>query len=233
MLLIATVFVGGKLMHQDYVMRMIQQMAVFITRVLRLREDGEYEEAISEITHAYGRLAGLPASMVHALSDDDLIALLGAQGRIAGDRCVALAELLREEAMVYDAQGNEEEALPRFLKALRLYLEALAEEDSLRAADIPGLDEVVRRVSGYSMPAGTRTLLLPYLEATGQFDQLENAVSAWMEYDDAEARDFAAAMYERLAEKSDSELIVGGLTQGEVAEALAALYHESPKTPTT
>jgi hypothetical protein len=220
-------------MHQDYVMRMIQQMAVFITRVLRLREDGEYEEAIGEITHAYGRLTGLPASMVHALSDDDLIALLGVQGRIAADRCVALAELLREEALVYEEMENDDEALPRYLKALRLYLEALAEEENLRAADIPGLDEVVRRISWYPAPTGTRALLLPYLEETGQFDQLENVVSAWMDHDVGnDATAFAVAMYQRLAERSDSELIVGGLTRGEVQEALAALLHESPKTPT-
>ncbi|CAN5530719.1 hypothetical protein BH23CHL4_BH23CHL4_02480 [soil metagenome] len=221
-------------MHQDYVMRMIQQMAVFITRVLRLREDGEYDEAIVEITHAYGRLAGLPASMVHALSDDDLIALLGAQGRIATDRCVALAELLREEGMVYDDQGNDDEALPRFVKALRLYLEALADEESLRAADIPGLDEVVQWVSWYPLSAGTRGMLLPYLEETGQFDQLENVVAAWLEHDGGEsARAYASEMYHRLALKSDSELIVGGLTRGEVAEALSALHRESNRASTS
>jgi hypothetical protein len=220
-------------MHQDYVLRMIQQMAVFITRVLRLREDGEYEEAIGEITHAYGRMTGLPASMVHALSDKDLIALLTVQSGVAADRCVALAELLREEAQVYDELGNDDEAIPRYLKALRLYLEALADEESLRAADIPGLDDVVQRVSWHPVPAGTRQLLLPYLEATGQFDQLENVVTAWMDHDDrGEARAFAVAMYERLAEVPDSELIVGGLTRGEVMEALAAFTEESPKTPT-
>jgi tetratricopeptide (TPR) repeat protein len=152
---------------------------------------------------------------------------------VAADRCVALAELLREEAQVYDELGNDDEAIPRYLKALRLYLEALADEESLRAADIPGLDDVVQRVSWHPVPAGTRQLLLPYLEATGQFDQLENVVTAWMDHDDrGEARAFAVAMYERLAEVPDSELIVGGLTRGEVMEALAAFTEESPKTPT-
>jgi hypothetical protein len=48
----------------------------------------------------------------------------------------------------------------------------------------------------------------------------------------SDATAFAVAMYQRLADRSDSELIVGGLTRGEVQEALAALLHESPKTPT-
>jgi len=140
---------------------------------------------------------------------------------------------LREEAMVYDAQGNDDEALPRFLKALRLYLEALQDEDSLRAADIPGLDDVVERISWYPVSAGTRTMLLPYLEATGQFDRLENVVVAWIGHDaSGSATDFAVAMYNRLAEKTDSELIVGGLTSGEVDESLAALDQVSPGAPT-
>src|SRR5680860_754103 len=115
--------------------------------------------------------------------------------------------------MVYDAQGNDDEALPRFLKALRLYLEALQDEDSLRAADVPGLDDVAQRISWHPVSAGTRDRLLPYLEATGQFDQLENVVVAWIDHDVVgSATEFAEAMYKRLAEKTDSELIVGGLT---------------------
>jgi len=220
-------------MHQDYVLRMIQQMGVFITRVLRLREDGEYDEALVEITHAYGRLAGLPASLVHAISEDDLIAMMSAQGRMATDRCVALAELLREEGLVYDELGQDEESLPRFLKSLRLFLEALLDTESLRAADIPGLDDVVSRTSWYPVSESTRNLLLPYLEETGQFDQLENAVVAWMEHAAGEqARYFASDLYQRLLEKTDSELIVGGLTRGEVVEALAVLHQDPARSPT-
>jgi hypothetical protein len=203
-------------------------VGIFITRVLRLREDGDYDQALEQITQAYGRLAGLPASLVHGISEEDLLALLSTRGRLAADRCVALAELLREEGLVFEEQGRDDEALPRYLKALRLYLEALHEQESLRAADIPGLDDVVKRVSWLPLAAPTRELLLPYLEATGQFDQLENALVAWVEIDgEGEAAARAREVYKRLLTKPDAELIVGGLTRGEVDEALAALEMES------
>ena len=78
-------------MHQDYIVRMMQQMAIFITRVFKLRTDGELETAYSEIISAYGHLTGLPASLVHGLSEEDLLVMLCSLGSLPVDRCVCLA----------------------------------------------------------------------------------------------------------------------------------------------
>jgi hypothetical protein len=217
-------------MHQDYVLRMIQQMTQVITRALGLRRDGEFDAALAEVSHAYGLLAGMPQSLVHGLSEDDLIRMLGVQGYLASDRCLAIAELLREEAEIHDDLGNEHEAIPRYRKSLRFYLETLDGTEDLRSADIPSLDEVIRALSGHVVSEGTRRLLLPYLEETGQFDQLENALMAWIDHGGGEtARDTAIAAYRRLLERSDAELIVGGLTRGEIHEALAAIELPDPE----
>lgn len=214
-------------MHQDYIVRMMQQMAIFITRVFKLRTDGELETAYSEIISAYGHLTGLPASLVHGLSEEDLLVMLSSRGALPVDRCVGLAELLSEEAQVLRDKGLEDDAVVRDIKALRFYLEALRESDDLRAADLPGLDEVISRISWYPVAEPTRKLLFPYLEETGQFDQLENVLAAWMESDDTgEAERIAIETYRRLQAKSDAELIVGGLARAEVEEALAGLVPE-------
>ena len=118
-------------MHQDYILRMIQQLGGFITAVLQLRKSGRSAEAIQQIEDAYGRFSGLSATLVHAISEDDLVKLLRARGGLDPDRCWALAELLREEALAYDDLGQGSESAPRFLKSLRLYLEVLEEVDDL------------------------------------------------------------------------------------------------------
>ncbi|MGD9713038.1 MAG: hypothetical protein AB7V46_13345, partial [Thermomicrobiales bacterium] len=92
-------------MHQDYIVRMMQQMAIFITRVFRLRTEGEFEQAHAEVLSAYGHLTGLPASLVHGLSEDDLLSMLSSRGELPTDRCIGLAELLREEADIFRDQG--------------------------------------------------------------------------------------------------------------------------------
>lgn len=217
------------MMHQDYILRMIEQMRVFVAGLFRLRDQGDLEEASARISDAYGRLAGIPESLVHGLSEEDVVNLLSSRGYLAADRCLALAEILREEGLLWEAKGQPEEAEPRYRKALRLYLESLQESDDLRAVDLPGLDDLFRTLSGVPLPDTTRSLAMSYLESTGQYDQLENVVVTWLETTSSpEAGDFALAMYARLLEKNDAQLIIGGLTRGEVREALE-LLHQRPK----
>ncbi len=217
-------------MHQDYILRMMQQISLFITGVFRLRRDGDLKTAHEEVLSGYGHLTGLPASLVHGLSEEDLLVMLGARGDLPVDRCIGLAELLREEGEILLADDREDEAWPRLVKALRFYLEALVGETDLRSVDLPGLDAVVDRISWHPLGAGTREILLPYLESTGQFDKLENVLMAWMDTGDPDALPESVATYERLLTRTDAELIVGGLTRSEVDHALAAL-HETERDP--
>lgn len=210
-------------MHQDYILRMMQQISVFIAGVFRMRNDEDLETAYREVLSGYGHLTGLPASLVHGLSEEDLLTMLSARGELPIDRCIGLAELLREEGEILLADDRTDEAWPRLIKSLRFYLEALAGEPDLSSVDLPGLDEVIAHISWYPVEAGTRALLMPYLEETGQFDKLENALTAWLETGDPIAQTAAVETYQRLLAKSDAELIIGGLTAGEVRAGLAEL----------
>lgn len=84
-------------MHQDYVLRMIQQMGLFVTHLLKRRKAGDDEGALIEIREAYGRMTGLHASLVYGLSEDDVVTMLIVQGAVHPERFVSLAVLLREE----------------------------------------------------------------------------------------------------------------------------------------
>jgi tetratricopeptide (TPR) repeat protein len=209
-------------MYQDYIMRMVQQFSGFLIRVLRLREEGQTEEALALLADGYGKLVGLPASLVHALSEDDLIALLRAQGRLDPERCLGLAELLREEGHTYDDVERYDESFPRYLKALRLYLEVAGEDDELAEARIPGLDDVIEQLSGLDLPVATAERLAAYLEEAGRFDEAENVLAQRVEATpgDRAAVDDAVRFYRRLLNKSDAELMVGGLTRDEVNDGL-------------
>lgn len=217
-------------MHQDYLMRMIQQFSGVLVRVLRLRKEGKTEEALALLTDTYGKLAGLPSSLVHALSEDDLIALLRAQGRLDPERCLGLAELLREEGHAYDDVERYDESFPRYLKALRLYLEIVGEDEELAEERIPGLEDVIEQLAGLDLPTGTAERLVAYLEEAGQFDQAENALLHRVDAapEDRVAIDAAVRFYRRLLSRSDAELIVGGLTRDEVMDGLDRLSDQVP-----
>lgn len=207
-------------MHQDYVLRMIQQMGLFVTHLLKKRKAGDDEGALEEIQEAYGRMTGLHASLVYGLSEDDVVNMLTAQGAIHPERFVALGILLREEGDIYSSHGDIDDALPRMQKSLRLYLEAWERSDALRYETIPGLDATITWMEGYPVSAATRLLLMDYLEEKGRFDEAENYVLEWIETDSDDALDYASDFYQRLLALSDAELIVGGLTRDEVQSAL-------------
>lgn len=210
-------------MHQDYILRMIQQMGLFITYLLGKRKEGDDEQALVEIQEAYGRMTGMHASLVHGLNEDDLVAMLTVQGATHPERLVAMAILLREEGDIYASREEIDEALPRMQKALRLYLEAWERSDVLRAETIPGLDSTVTWMDGYPVTPATRLLLMEYLEEKGRFDEAENYVLDWVEGGSEEAADYARAFYGRLLSLDDAELMVGGLTRDEIQASLADL----------
>ena len=207
-------------MHQDYVLRMIQQMGLFVTHLLKKRREGDDEGALIEIQEAYGRMTGLHASLVYGLSEDDVVNMLTVQGAVHPERLVALGVLLREEGDIYSSRGDVEDALPRMQKALRLFLEAWDRSDALRYETIPGLDATISWMDGYPVTSETRRLLMQYLEEKGRFDEAENYVLDWAEVGTEDALTYASDFYQRLLGLSDAELIVGGLTRDEVQSAL-------------
>lgn len=210
-------------MHQDYILRMIQQMGLFVTGILQRRKDGNDEQALIDIEEAYGRMTGLHASLVHGLSEDDLVNMMTAQGSIHPERFVAMAILLHEEGDIYSDHNQIDEALPRMQKALRLYLEAWERSDVLRHETIPGLDQTIGWMAGYPVTDETRLLLLDYLEEKGRFDEAENLVLDWVDGESDDAIGYATDFYQRLLTLEDAELIVGGLTRDEVRAGLDAL----------
>ncbi|MGH2547889.1 MAG: hypothetical protein ACRDHN_00745, partial [Thermomicrobiales bacterium] len=92
--------------QQDYLLRMIQDMSAFMTRIVRLRREQKSEEALLLLADETTRLSGIPPSLVYALSDDDLIETLQARGAMEAVRCYSLGELFREEGTIYEERGE-------------------------------------------------------------------------------------------------------------------------------
>ena len=183
-------------------------------------------EAIHQIEDAYGRFTGLSATLIHAISEDDLIQLLRARGGVDPDRAWALAELMREEALAYGELDNETEATPRLLKSLRLYLEVLdAIEEMPGVLNVDGLEDVAERVADLELTPATRTKLVEYYAGTRRFDRAENIVlwrleSAGGSVDSVKE---AIAFYDGLAGFSELDLEEGGLSRGEVDDGLSRM----------
>ncbi len=209
--------------QRDYMMRMIQQMTEAIAAVIGLRQRKEHQEALEAIDELLDRKLRLKASLVHALSEEDLIAMLTTSGVPDTVSLEAIARLLREAGDIHDERGEESAALARWIKALGL---------NLRLSSI-GADPVIAdpdeeaallldKLAAYELPGRMKRLLVSWHERNGRFDQAENWLHELLEDGEAE-HDEAAAFYNRLLLASDDELAAGGLPRQEVESGLADL----------
>ena len=211
-------------MQQDWLLRMIAQLSTFVAGIKRLRANKEWVEVHAQIGEGIGSFAGLNASLVHAISEDDLIQLLSTRGGIDLDRWWALAELLREEGLALDEQGDGAGAERALSKSLRLYLEVLAEAEEVPSyLNVTDLEEVVTRMMDRDLARATRLALVEYLVNTGRFDSAENVTLWALESSSPNATADARSFYETLRRKSDDELSAGGLSRDEIESGLAAV----------
>jgi tetratricopeptide (TPR) repeat protein len=211
-------------MQQDYILRMIEQLGVFVRRVTGLKQEGKTEEAFQTIGEAFGSMGGLNASLVHALSEDDLINLLRARGAIDSDRCLALGELLREEALIYDELGQPEEALPRYLKSLRLHLEAFPDpEDTPVDLSLSAIEFLVERIPADALSFQTFDRLISFLTDMGNYALAENVLLERHEALPNEEGAFGIGeeFYRSVLDQPDDGIVAGGLSREEAEEGLA------------
>jgi hypothetical protein len=202
---------GTSYVQQDWLLRIIQQLSTFVAGLKNLRSNKQWEEVHQQISEGIGRFAGLNASLVHAISEDDLIHLLSTRGGIDLDKWWALAELMREEGLALDEQGDSVGADRALTKALRLYLEVIAEAEEIpHFLNVSDLEDVIERTRDRDLGRQTRTALVDYLVQTGRLAEAENVVVWAIESPDLDAPRDARAFYEALLAKSDEALEAGG-----------------------
>ena len=107
--------------REDYVMRLIRQVAEFVRRMVKRSEDGDYDGALAEADRAYSDLLGMPPKLADRLDSATMASLLG-----TADRIRAGARLSWEEGHVYKARRDPLTAFKRYRRAHELYLEARA-----------------------------------------------------------------------------------------------------------
>jgi hypothetical protein len=107
--------------REDFIERMIRQLAEALARIAGRTANGKLEEALAESDRAWTDLLDVPRDLIERLDGPTLAQLLAdpMKMRIAG-------ELLAAEARVHQAKGNPVHALLCNKRAFELFLEARA-----------------------------------------------------------------------------------------------------------
>ena len=105
--------------REDYIIRLIKQVADVIARMAGLRRDERFEEAIAEAGKGWDELLGHPRTLVDVCDTPTLAGLLGAPARMR-----VAAQLLVEEGHAYRGKSDPIHAAVCYRRAFELYLEA-------------------------------------------------------------------------------------------------------------
>lgn len=209
------------MIHNDYIMRMIQQLVKVLAQILFLRERGRDDDALREIDQSMQRLCGLNSQLVNSLSRASLVAALRGGATLDVGKCLVVAGLLKEEADIVRERGDEDGAADRALKSLALYLEAMHDDARLVLPSyVDRIREVAVALEDFEVPHDVRTSLMDYYELAGVYGLAEDVVFDMIEDEAAGSHEIAEAFYERMLTLSDDELNAGDLPRDEVLEGI-------------
>ncbi|HEY1553410.1 MAG TPA: hypothetical protein VGF94_01190 [Kofleriaceae bacterium] len=107
--------------REDYLIRLIKQVAEFVGRIAGHTKRLEFAAAIDEANRAWTDLFDVPRELVDRLDGPTLASMLREPDKM---RCAA--ELLAEEAKAYAGTRDPAHAALCYRRAFELYLEARA-----------------------------------------------------------------------------------------------------------
>src|SRR5690242_12841704 len=126
--------------RRDYIMRLIEQFAQVLARIMGLRKEGKLDEAQKLVNETADGIFGSLRSMIDKVDASTAAGLLGGREKTA-----VYAALTAEEAEIAASKGDARKAQARRRRALELYLEAsrLGELDAHSRENIESLRGLV------------------------------------------------------------------------------------------
>lgn len=209
------------MIKNDYIMRMIEQIAAIAASIIGLKREKKHEEIQLIMDDAFKRFLGLNLQSVDMLSYRDIVNIISTSEKVDPGKLLILGELLKQQADLYDARGKSEKAYTLYLKSIQGYMEALLmDSDFCSEKYISEIDEIISILKPYELPDEVKELLHKYYERTGEYGKAEDMLFEQLEgsnYDGCTIEK-GIAFYERLMDKDREELIKGNLPMQEVME---------------
>jgi hypothetical protein len=109
--------------REDYLMRLIHQLAEFVARVAGFNRKGEHDQALAAARQAWDALLDAPREVIASVDSATLATMLRDPAKIR-----TAAQLCHEEGLALEGKGDPVHAQLRYRRALELVLEARSRE---------------------------------------------------------------------------------------------------------
>jgi hypothetical protein len=214
------------MIRQDYILRMIEQAAQMIARLLNLADEGDRNGARELEGETAAKFLDLTGANLEEWGDEKLYAHLKRNGPPVefSIRLGVAVALLDGRAQCLEKSGLTAEANEFVGRAIGILLRSKIES---HRADIPefapGLEGFLGRMDDANMPVGTAGLLVCYHEHMRQFAAAEDALFRLQELvgNDRDVMMLGQDFYRRLLRETDETLEAGNLPRPEVEQGAA------------
>jgi hypothetical protein len=105
--------------HNDYILRMLDQVSQVVAYLTGLRRAGQHEKADAEIELAYMQYVGLSGKLFEMMAAEDIITLLNLSGQ-DWVRVAVTANLMLEEARGHQLRAESRQSQVKHNKAEQL-----------------------------------------------------------------------------------------------------------------
>jgi hypothetical protein len=221
------------MLQRDYILRMVEQCAQALARVLfKLNAEGR-EAAEVALADASRSVLGLEPQALLMLPAAEIARIFTSDGRLDVARAGMAVRVLCEAAALDKAAGGEARArsFARHARELFAVVMPRAERGDLPvlAVHAESYAQLALELEGRERLAGETLALCRYYELKDDFARAEDKLYELLEQGgaggerDSEHHELGLAFYRRLLGRSDDELKRGNLPRDEVEEGLQRL----------
>lgn len=122
------------MIQRDYIMRMIEEFGKFLSLVVGLKREGNYEDALEKIDNVYEGMLDLDPKTLKSVDAKELLDFLQNKKKFNNQYVKMIAELLFEEGQIYLETGDPISAQNVLLKA-KVLINYLMESDATFSFD--------------------------------------------------------------------------------------------------
>ncbi|MBP2032513.1 ribosomal protein L9 [Clostridium algifaecis] len=204
-----------------------QNFINYLNELDKEKNNKNYNEALNLIDTAFKDIFKLDGKFFSSFSTKNLIDMASTKGGISIDKCVMMAKLLEEEAIILEAQNKLDEAFYINQKSLDIFLYAYMDENSTCTLDkyFDDIQPIIDNVYEYKLPVSLETKIRDYYVISNKYSNADNVV-----YDILEQNDYnenlikdSLDFYNKILLKENSILESGGITKSEIKESINEL----------
>ena len=206
------------MLERDYLMRLISQASRVLGRSMGLREQLKPNEALDMIDEFLSKELRIRTRLAMGLTDEQLLKMLTVGGVPNAESVAVIAAFLQEEADLLTDLGQEDQALQRYEKALRLNLYLIRENVDIHGWDLEErVPRLLEAIAPYRIGAETKRSIWSWHEANESFADAENVLYELAD-DSAVTANEGEDFYNRLSSLDDKRLASGGMPREELEE---------------